>query len=203
MSYNNNIMQPKGGITSKYYGAAAQYNKSGSPGGRLLKLGLLILLMIVLLSAGFIAFSALTSAGKNDAARLVARERQLVNFMTSNQSSIANDDLQTANSNALSLGTSDLYALQQGLRLSYGLSAVPDAIAKAEQDTTSATALRTAQVQSRFDSAYLQLLRDKIASTESLARSVLAGSGGTLKTAITTQLNNLVIIDNQLAKLQL
>ena len=200
--YNDGNMQPNS-LSTRYYGASAQYNKSGNPGGRLLKLALLILVIIVLLSGGFIAFTALTSAGKNDAARLIARERQLLSFLSSNQGSIGNDDFQTANSNAISLTPSDLYALQQGLRLAYGLTAVPDAIAKAEVDTTSAGVLKTAQIQSRFDAAYLQLLRDKIASTESLARSVMANSSGTFKTAIQTQLNNLVIIDNQLAKIQL
>lgn len=195
-------MQPSG-ITSKYYGAAAQYNKGGSSGSRLIKLLFLILGILVLLSLAYIGISALTSAGKNDAAKLVARERQLLNFMSSYQGSIANDDFQTTNSNAIALATSDLYALQRGLQTSYGLSTVPDAIAKSEIDTTSATALKTAQIESRFDAAYLQLLRDKIAATESLARTVESGSGGTLKTAIETQLNNLVNVDNQLAKLQL
>ena len=107
------------------------------------------------------------------------------------------------NSNAVSLLTSDAQVLQKGLKTNYGLLAVPDEIAKTEIDTTSATVLRTAQVQSRFDAAYVQLLRDKITSTESLARTVLAGASGTLKTAVQTALNNLVTVDNQLAKLQL
>lgn len=195
-------MQPN--ITSKYYGAAAQYNKKpSSPGGRLLKIGLLVVLTIVVLSAGFIAFSALTSGGKNDAARLSARQRQLILFLTANQKSIGNDDFQTVNSNAISLATSDLYAIQQGLSTAYGLTSVPDAIARSEIDTTSTPVLKDAQIQSRFDTVYLKLLRDKITSTESLARSVMAGAGGTLKTAIQTELNNLIAIDNQLAKLQL
>lgn len=195
-------MQPN--ITSKYYGAAAQYNKKNdSPGGRLLKIGLLALLIIVVLSGGAIAFSALTSGGKNDAARLVARERQLIIFLTNNQKSIANDDFQTANANALSFATSDYYSLQKGLSAAYGLTSVPDAIAKEEIDTTSAAALKTAQIQSRFDTVYLQLLREKITNTEGLARTVLNSANGTFKTAIQTQLDNLTAVDNQLAKLQL
>lgn len=202
MVYNEYNMQPSSS-TTKYYGAAAQYNKTSNGLGGLFKIIIIVLGVILLLSLGFIGFSLLTSAGKNDAARFWAREKQLLSFVTTNQSSITSDDFQTTNSNARSLLTSDLYAVQQSVKNSYGLTTIPDTIAKSEVDTTSATALQNATVQSRFDTVYVQLLRDKIASAESLARTVQNGSSDTLKTAVQTALNNLVIIDNQLAKLQL
>ena len=91
----NATMQP-GSTTTKYYGAAAQYNKTGGTGGRLIKIALLILGAIILLSAAFIGITALTSIGRTDAARLVAREKQLLTFLTINQTSISTDDFQTA-----------------------------------------------------------------------------------------------------------
>ena len=191
-------MQPK------YYGAAAQYNRPNSGGfGMILKIIGLVVGVIVLITVGFFAFSALTSGGKNTAAQLVARERQLLSFMTTNQSTIDNDNFRTVNSNAMSLITSDHYSLTQGMKAAYGLAAPPEEITKAETDTTSKKTLDSAKIQSRFDQVYLQLLRDKVASTQQLARSVQSSSSGTLKTAAETTVRNLTTIDEQLAKLQL
>lgn len=188
----------------KYYGAAAEYNKSGGSGfGNILKIFGLVVGVIVLITIGFFAYNVLTSGGKNSAAQLVARERQLLTFITVNQAGIDNDNLKTVSSNALSLFTSDSYALSQGLKTSFGLAAVPDVIAKTEVDTTSTKALDTAKIQSRYDQVYLELLRDKIAATQQLARSVLNNSNGAFKTAAETSIKNLTTVDEQLAKLQL
>jgi hypothetical protein len=194
----NVAMQPK------YYGAAATYNKPGSGGlGSLLKIIGIVVGVIVLLSLAFLGYNILTSGGKNTAAQLVARERQLITFMTTNQSSIKTDSFLTINSNGVSLVTSDHYALLQGLKTNYGLTAVPEEIAKSEVDSTSAKTLSTAKIQSRFDKVYLQLLRDKIAATQQLARSVLGSASGSLKTATENSIKNLTTIDEQLAKLVL
>jgi hypothetical protein len=63
--------------------------------------------------------------------------------------------------------------------------------------------LATAVIQSRFDAVYLQLLREKIAATQQLARSVQGNSSGTMKTAVQALIANLTTIDGQLTKLQL
>lgn len=192
-------MQPGG----KYYGAAAQYNKnSGLDFSKLLKIAGLVVGVIILIAAGFMGYNFLTSAGKNNAAQLVARERQLLTFVTNNKEDIVNDTFKTVNSNAISLLSSDSYALQQGLK-TFGLTAVPEDITKSEADTTSAKTLASAKTQANFDKVYLELLREKIAATESLARTVQSGSSGTMKTAVDTLLTNLSAIDAQLAKLQL
>ncbi len=187
----------------KFYGAAAEYNKgSGMNFSKLLKIAGLVVGGIILIAAGFFGYSFLTSAGKNNAAQLVAREKQLLTFVTNNQDDISSDTFKTINSNAISLLSSDSYALTQGLK-TFGLNTVPEPITKAEADSTSAKTLASAKVQSNFDQVYLELLREKIAATESLARTVQSGSSGTIKTAVTTLLDNLSIIDSQLAKLQL
>lgn len=192
-------MQPGG----KYYGAAADYNKSSGPNfGNLLKFAGIFVGAIVLIAGGFFAYTFFTSAGKNNAAQLVAREKQLLAFVTNNQDDITSDTLKTVNSNAISLLASNSYALSQGLK-TFGLTAVPDPITKSEADTTSAKTLAEAKVRANFDRVYLELLREKIAATESLARTVQSGSSGSMKTAVTTLLSNLSAIDNQLAKLQL
>lgn len=192
-------MQPGG----KYYGAAAQYNKNGGINfGNLLKIAGLVVGIIILIAVGFLGYNLLTSAGKNNAAQLVAREKQLMNFVTSNKEGITNDTFKTINSNAISLLSSDSYALQQGLK-TFGLTTVPEDIAKGEVDSASAKTLANAKVQDNFDQVYLELLREKIAATESLARTVQSNSSGTMKTAVQTLLTNLSAIDSQLAKLQL
>ena len=190
---------------AKFYGAAAQYNKPPGfgVGGNLLKIAGIVVAALVLLTAGYIGFNALTSGGRNDASRLVARERVLLSFLSTNQSMITSDDLKTVNSNAISLQTSDVYALQQGLKSNFSVTTIPDDITKSEADTTSAKTLATAKTQGRFDQAYVQLLRDKIATLQSLENGIFTSSNGSLKTAVQTNLDNLKIIDEQLAKLDL
>lgn len=190
-------MQPK------FYGAAAQYNRPNNGGlGQILKIIGLVAGVLLLLTGAYFAYGLFTSGSKNSAAQLVARQRQLLSFMTTNQNSITNPDFKTINSNAISLATSDNYSLTQGLR-NYGLTAVPEAVAKLEVDTTSSKTLATAVIQSRFDAVYLQLLREKIAATQQLGQSVLGSAGGTMKTALQTTLSHLTTVDETLAKLQL
>jgi hypothetical protein len=192
------LMQPK------YYGAAAEYNKPQSTGlGKILKLVGMVVGIIVLITIAYFAFMALTSGGRNSAATLVAREKQLITFMTSNQATIENDNLRTINSSGSTLITSDHYALSQGLKASYGLATPPEEITKAEADTTSKKTLDNAKIQSRFDVVFVELLQEKIASTQQLARTVRDGSNGALKTAAEATIKNLTTIDEQLAKLQL
>lgn len=191
-------MQPK------YYGAAADYNRPKSTGlGKILKIIGLVIGVIILITVGYFIFTALTSGGKNSAATLVAREKQLVSFLTTNQAGIGNDNLKTIASSATTLLNSDQYALTQGMKAAYGLAAPPDEITKAEADTTSKKALDTAKIQSRFDQVFVELLRDKLASTQQLARTVQGQSSGTLKTAADTAIKNITTIDEQLVKLQL
>jgi len=191
-------MQPK------YYGAAADYNRPKGTGlGQILKIFGMVVGAIVLITIGYFVVSALTSGGKTSVATLVAREKQLVLFLTQNQSAIQDDRLQTITSSATSLINSDQYTLTQGMKATYGLTAVPEEIAKTETDTTSKKTLDTAKIQSRFDQVYVGLLRDKIASTQQLARTVQGQSSGNLKTAAETTIKNLTTIDEQLAKLQL
>ena len=190
-------MQPK------FYGAAAQYNRSNRGGlGQILKIVGLVVGVIILISIAFIVYNLLTSGSKNSAAQMVARQRQLLTFMTNNQASITNPDLKTINSNATSLESSDNYAITQGLR-TFGLTAVTEAITKLEADSTSSKTLAAAVVQSRFDAVYLQLLREKIAATQQLANTVLPNANGSMKTAIQTMIANRTTIDEKLAKLQL
>jgi hypothetical protein len=200
MVYTINMQSTNSG---KYYGAAAQYNKSSGLGfGGLLKIAGLVVGILVLITLGYFGYSALTSAGRNAAAQLVAREKQLLSFVATNQSALSSDDLKTVASNSISLFTSDGYSLLQVLK-GFGLSAVPDIIAKAEVDSTSAKTLATAKIQSQFDKVFVQLLRDKIAAEQSLARTVLDSANSNSKTLVQTHLSNLTTIDEQLVKLRL
>lgn len=191
-------MQPK------YYGAAAQYNRPKGTGlGQILKIIGMVVGGIILITIGYFVVSALTSGGKTATATLVARERTLVSFLTQNQGTIANDNLQTIASNATSLLNSDHYALTQGMKAAYGLAAPPEDITKSEADTTSKKTLDTAKVQSRFDQVYVELLREKLASAQQLARTVQGQSSGNLNKAAAVTIKNITTIDEQLAKLQL
>lgn len=188
-------MQPK------YYGAAANYNSGGAGiGGNLLKIIALVVGVLVLITIGFFAFNAITSGPRDNAARLVVRERQLLSFMNTNQEKIASDNLRTINSTAISLLTSDTYALQQGLRSAHRMTLddIPGTITASEADAKSASELTAAQVQSRFDQVYVQILRNKIASSLKLANEVLGQSRGSLKTAVQTSISNLKNIDQKL-----
>jgi hypothetical protein len=190
---------------AKFYGAAAEYNKAPGSGlnARVLKLVLLVVAALVLITVGFFAFKAFTGASANDAARLVARERVLLSFINTNSATLVDEDLKTANSNTLSLLTSDGYALQNGLKTTFDITTPPDDITLSEADSTSAKTLLAAKTQSRFDQAYVQLLRDKVAAAQQLARTVLASSSGSMKVAAQTNIDHLTVIDTQLSKLSL
>lgn len=191
------IMQPK------YYGAAAQYNKPSGLGlGNFFKIGGIVLGAIILVTIGYFVIMSFANAGQETAATLVAREKQLVTFITTNQKDITDDNLSTVNSNLLSLATSDAYALQQGLKSSYGLTAVPEAITKQESDTTSAAKLTTAKAQAQFNKVYLELLKSKIASIKEAAQEVTTTSSGSMKTAAETTINHLTTIQQKLTQFQ-
>ncbi len=189
-------MQPK------FYGAAAQYNKpSDSKLGAVLKIAGLVLLILVLITAGYYLVTALTSTNKNQAARLVAREKQLVSYISTYSKSITDDSLSTVSSNAYALATNDYYALQQGLKSSYSLSAVPDSITAEEADSTSESKLATAQSQNKFNEVYASLLKSKVTSAKTLALEVASNSSGKMKTAANTTAEHLTEISDQLTAL--
>lgn len=194
----NTTMQPK------YYGAAAEYNKGGpSLNSRVLRLTLLVLGIIVLITVAYFIVSLISNGPRDNAARLLARNRQLLVFMANNQKSLNSEDTKTVTTNAISFAYSDNYAISQGLATNYNLTTVPDVISKSEVDTTSAALLTTATINSRFDAEFVQLLRDKIAADLQLAHQVQGSVGGTLKAAVGTAIGHLNTTDEQLARLKL
>lgn len=190
-------MQPK------YYGAAAEYNKkSFRLDRRLLMFGVLGLIVLVFIAVGFMLVTALTSAPRDDLARLVARESQLQKFVATAQATINNDELSKINSSANLLLLSDTVALKKALAVNFGINEPTAEITAAETDKTSAIKLKEASLVSKYDEVYLELLRAKIAATQELAKKIEAGAGANLKITLQQIVANLASVDEQLAVLQ-
>lgn len=187
--------------SSRYYGAAANYNKPhfkiGLIGIISLVLGVLILLVI-----GFFVVNLATSGPRTEAMKLIAREKNFLKFLTDNQKSITNEDLSVVNSSAVSLQTSDFYSLQKGIKNNYNVDEIPDEVFTAEADTTSKDKLATAKTKIEFDQVYVQIVHDKIASIQQLADTVNQNAGGSFKTAIDTNLANLKVVDQKMTQIK-
>lgn len=192
MVYNAN-MQPQ------FYGAAAEYNKP--KGFRLNKrvflfLGLAVI-VILLVVIGLGLFSSLTSASRNNLARLIVREQQLVKFIDTNESAVKSSDLKRIGSDGVLYLTTDSQALRKTLS-----GGVPEEISKEELDTTSTAKLKSATQANKYDDVYKQLLADKLSATLKLAQTVAGENKGNTKKAADQTVSNLKDLAGQLEAAQ-
>lgn len=194
-------MQPK------YYGAAAQYNKSTGGNGNgisgILKIFGIFVGAIIIIA---IAFSVVTSIGKgpsNEFARLVARATELQTLLDKQKVNIRSSDLKTINASGQILMAGDVAALTDALTTSFGVEGVPEDIAAAEADPTTETTLKNAGLTGTFDKVYVGVLRDKIAASYDLANTLLGSASGDTKTALEKAMDTLTSLDSQLEKLQI
>lgn len=185
---------------SRYYGAAANYNKPGRPGlnRRFWVLIGAILVVGVLLFVAFTIFSSLTNGPRDQLATLVAREKSLQAFTTANQSKLTNNQLAKINSQTSIYMTSDSTGLQKQLSLRYSLSEIPKEITAAEADT-SASELTEATQSGKFNEVYKEILDKKLTATLRLAESVQLGTSGQLNAALEKTIQSLTALQAELA----
>lgn len=192
-------MQPQ------YYGAAAQYNKPGSFKNRKLIMVLLLgVIIIVFLSIGFALVNFLMSGPANQFARLVARQEALQQFVSDGQAEIKNDDLSKINSTANVLLLTDAAALRNSLRTAYRADGVPADITRSESNTEqNETILKEAVQINRYDTAYYNLLQDKITAALQLAQHLQPDARGNAQTSVQQAVTSLQAIQKELTDLKL
>jgi len=194
-------MQPK------YYGAAADYRKSGGPGFRFDRKLVMILgggvvaILFIVIALGLI--NSAGSAPKNDLETLVAREQAFAAFINENQQSINTSDLKKIAAEGALLITSDQNELTAQLNTQYGVTEVPGDIVTAETDTASAATLKTALASGQFDHIFIGLLQDKIAAIQALANKVQSSASDELLTALKQSNITLQTLDKELTALKL
>lgn len=193
-------MQPK------YYGAAAQYNKSGgsSPISKrvlmIAGLGVGVLFIIII---AFMVIGALTRGPQDDFARYTQREADLVTLMDKQKTNVQSADLHTINSTALILFSGDSGAANTLLSSVFSTAAVPDNIIAEVADSTTDATLKNATLTNTFDSVYIGVIRDKITTLYNLARNISSATNNTtLKTALDHSMSDLTSVDDQLSKLK-
>lgn len=181
MVYNAH-MQPQ------YYGAAAEYNKPKNfrfDKRIVILLGLVLIVALIIFIASLV-IGSLTNGPRDNLARLIAREQQIVRFIDTNEANLKDSELKRIGSDTiLYLGT-DTAALRK--LLSGGIS---EEISKQEADSTSAAKLKAAIQANKHDQTYLEILRDKIAAALELAKTVQAENNGKIKTATDQTVKNL------------
>lgn len=194
-------MQPK------YYGAAANYNKpSGGMTGLsgILKIFGIFVGVVILLAIAYSIVTGISKGPQDNLARLVAREKALQTLLEKQKTNIRSGDLRTVNASAHILTVGDAATANRLLASVYGAKEVPKEITAAETDATLETTLKNAVLVGTFDKTYVDVLREKIAASYSLAQTVSnAANNKELKTATQHMMNNLSTIDTQLEQLDL
>ena len=148
--------------------------------------------------------SVLGGSGRSDITTLTVRADNLQALAEASQKRIKSQDLGSINVDTNLLTSSDSTKLHSILLKKFGIKNVPSNIIKNELDTDSDQKLKDAELLNKFDLAYRQLLRDKIASVLTLARKIQAETGDkNVNQAVATIITNLTTIDKQLAALSL
>lgn len=192
-------MQPK------YYGAAAQYNKSGSSAPlsrRLLVIGGLAGGVIIFLIIIFSVLGAISKGPQDAFAHFAAREANLVSLMDKQAQHIQSGDFHAVNATGLILFNGDNSAAQKLLSSAFGLQAIPTDITASETDSTIDTSLQNAALNGTFDHTYAGILQQELASTYSGAQA-LANSGGSIGALAKKAMANLSAINDQITALKL
>jgi|GEM_PF-2487482 len=195
-------MQPK------YYGAAAQYNKSGTSGPplskRLIMIGAIGVGVIIFLMIVFTVIGSISKGPQDNFARLAAREANLVSLIGKQTSNIQSGDLGAINATASLLFNGDNSAINRLMTSAYGLAAIPPEIASSETpDSTIDTSLKNATLNGTFDRTYIGILQTEITSTYSAAQAIANATSGTVKATAITVMKNLLAISTQLNALKL
>ncbi len=176
--------------------------KSGGLNRRML-LAVAVGFIVLLLASVVIALTRANNPVGSLLARAVVRQDNLLNLAKDSQPSIRNGDLLKVNSDAILFLTSDSASLR-GLLTASGLSGLPASLVRAETDQTTAQKLQEAKSSGLFDTAYRQVLSQKIDAQQALLRELAAKTKNpALKQAIDAAYGNLSNLQNQLAGLKL
>lgn len=180
---------------SRYYGAAADYNKPGGS-NKLQRIAILIggaVLLLILIAVAFQVIGSISSGPKRELEQLAAREQSLMVFTIANQGFITEPALAKANSEASILTGSDTSSLLAYL----GVQELSESTLALEADTSEAQ-LETARKSGRFNNEYRTLLQTKVAATLQLAQSVQAKSSNELNAILEQLIINLQAVESQL-----
>ncbi len=189
----------------KYYGAAAEYNKSGGLrfNRKFLMIGLGVVMLIVVLIVATAIINSINAGPTRDLATLVARQTALQTLLEKNKDLIKGGELRKANADTNLLLISSSVTLTSYMESVYGLKAIPTDIAAAEADKTITDDLKTAEHVGKFDSTLISIVRSKLASTLLQTKKVLGEVGDEdLKTALRNTVTAIESADKQLASLQ-
>ena len=145
-----------------YY--SSQPNNSSSMVRRLLIIGVIV---AILISAGLFILNMLSGNAKNDLTLLAVRENSLLVLANASGKNIRDPDLNTVNSNATVLLTSDVASIVSDT----GIKKLPDDLVKKEADTHTED-LKQAVLLNKFDTTYRQLVIEKVEALISQAQMV-------------------------------
>jgi hypothetical protein len=199
------------GMPPKYYGAAAQYNKPPSLSGGggidvkkiLLILGLVIFVIIILV-AGISFINGAAKGPQDDFVSLAARTSNLAGMLEKNRSNIKNGDLKKINAEATTLMLSDSVELSGQATTLFGVAEIPEAVTAAQAFTTAEESLDKAKVSGTFDRTYVLEITAAIDSTYGLAKKVReAVTSKEAQAALDRSMTNMIVLNDQLAKVQL
>lgn len=190
---------------ARYYGAAAELEKRNK---RRLNINIKALLIIfggIVLVLTIVGVAFLISSNTSVASfpKLVARQQNLQ--MTTNVSGVRIKDptLITINADANALFLGDLNAYKVHLKEKMGMNNVPKDIAKTESNAENIARIDEGFLLNKYDSTYVDVLRDQIAATLELTDIIRKDADQTLTKLLDTATFNLKNIDGRLAELNL
>lgn len=164
---------------------------------RLIVVGIIV---AVVVGGGLFALNLLNSNSKSDLTLLAVRENSLLTLANASTTtaSISDQDLATANSNAILFLTSDVTSL---LHIT-GQKSLPSDLVKKEADTNG-SALKNATLLNKFDSTYRQIVVQKVEPLITEAQALRGSVGKSSQAVVDKAIVNLQSIDKQFTQLNL
>ncbi|HSE60900.1 MAG TPA: hypothetical protein VLA88_01240 [Candidatus Saccharimonadales bacterium] len=198
-------MQPK------YYGAAAQYNKpagfssgGGVGGKKIAMLAGLILFVIIIIVGGLSLVTSLSKGPQDDFVALAARTSNLQALLEKQKPTIKNADLKKLNAEATTLLITNSNDLSEQASKLFGVAEIPETVTEAQGMGDAEEALEKAKLSGTFDRVYITTVTDKVNGTFDLAKKMSdAVSSQDAKAVLEQTMANLVLINDQLSKIQL
>lgn len=175
-----------------------------NPGNRKAKILVIGLIAVVLIGIGTLLVALLGSGGKEEYMALIGKASSLQKTADESQKRIRDRNLAKINSEyTLLLGT-DVNAMMQQLQKKFGEKQISENAKKQATDSTIAKKLNDGELLNKFDFAYQNIMRQKIAEMLTSAQKVKNEVGGKDFTAVMdTFINNLKAINKQLEELNL
>ncbi len=189
----------------RYYGAAAELEKRNKKRLNINVKALLIIFGGIVLLLTIVGVAYLISSNTSVASfpKLVARQQNLQ--MTTNVSGarIKDPTLITINADANALFLGDVNAYKIYLKEKMGMNNVPKDILKSESNVENLARIDEGFLLNKYDSTYVDVLRDQIASTLELTDIIRKDANSDLTKLLDTSTFNLKNIDSRLAELNL